>query len=545
MRLSLLLVFLVTSLTVAQDFVLHNAAVYTVNTDQPTAEAFAVVDGKIAAIGTKEDVLAEHPDLPRMDAEGQTVIPGLIDAHGHLMGLAQTKLSADLVGATSKDEALERLKAFEAGLPDEAWLVGRGWDQNDWPEKTFPSRTDLDAQFPERPVYLTRVDGHAAWVNSAALRAGGIDASTPDPEGGAILKDQAGAPAGVLVDRAMDPVEAQIPEFTDAQLDGALQEAIAEAKSLGLTGMHDAGASLTDLARFQRAIDAGAFDLRVYAMIAGVGETLDYYCENGPLMAYGDKLTVRSVKLYMDGALGSRGAALHHDYSDDPGNRGLLMVEPDMMESAVTRSMNCGLQVNTHAIGDRGNTVVLDAYEASIDATGGGPGRHRVEHAQVVRLGDIARFADLDLIASMQPTHATSDMYWAEDRVGADRILGAYAWRKFDEAGVRLALGSDFPVERVNPMLGIYASVTRQDAEGWPEGGWYADQVLTREEALRGFTLDAAYAAFQEDTLGSLEVGKWADFLILSDDVMTVDAEAILTIEPVATYLAGEAVYTR
>lgn len=526
-------------------FVLHNARIYTVDPDLPEAEALAVRGERILMVGTDEEVLAAYPDAERIDAGGRTVVPGLIDAHAHLMGLGTSMLQADLVGTTSKAEVVERLQAFAARLPTGTWLTGRGWDQNDWPEQAFPTRADLDAAFPERPVWLQRIDGHAAWANTAALGAVGLErlAAMADPEGGRIVRDAAGAPTGLFVDAAMGIVAQHIPAPSAAQQEEALRLALGEAARYGLTGVHDAGVDLQTIDLYRRAIDEGWFSLRLYGMIGGRGETFDALCAQGPILDYGGRLTVRAVKYYIDGALGSRGAALLDDYSDDPGNRGLLMQEPEAFTEDVRRALLCGFQINTHAIGDRGNRVTLDAYEEAMAATGHTTGRHRIEHAQVVALDDIPRFVDLDVIASMQPTHATSDMYWAEERVGPERARGAYAWRAFLESGAVLAFGSDFPVERVDPLLGFYAAVTRQDADGWPEGGWHPDQVLTREEALSAFTFDAAYAAFQEDEVGSLEPGKRADFVLLSRDIMTIPAPEILQTQVVATYVGGRRVY--
>lgn len=532
------------------DLVVHGALVHTVDASYPEAEAFAVKAGRVVMVGTDAQILSAYPSAPRMNARGKTIIPGLIDAHAHLVGLAQSLLAADLMGTSSRADVIARLKAFERDLPEGAWLIGRGWDQNDWRDADgttdFPTRQDLDDAFPARPVWLERIDGHASWGNTAAIRAaGGVAAvqAMRDPEGGKILRDASGVPTGVFVDAASGIVGRNVPGATAEQMRVALEEAVALANSHGLTGVHDAGLSLEAIVAIRQAIDAGEFDLRLYAMIGGAGETLDYFCDNGPIMSHGGKLTVRSVKFYMDGALGSRGAALLEDYHDDAGNRGLLMVQPEAFEPAVRKAMTCGLQVNTHAIGDAGNRAVLDAYESALASVGHTAGRHRVEHAQVVALEDIARFRELGLIASVQPTHATSDMYWAADRVGPDRVMGAYAWRRFADQGTPLALGSDFPVERVAPLLGFYAAVTRQDADGWPEGGWMAHERLTRLEALRGFTLGAAYAAFQETDLGSITPGKRADFVVLDRDIMTVPADEILGTQIVATYLGGEAVY--
>lgn len=529
-------------------FVLHNARIYTVNDAQPRVEAMAVDSGRVVALGSEEDVLSAYPGWERLDATGLTVVPGLIDAHAHLMGMGQSLLRVDLVGTTSIEDVVERLLAFQSTLPEEGWLTGRGWDQNDWGgDGAFPTRHDLDSAFPHRPVWISRVDGHAGWANSAAMRAAGINPdslASASPDGGVILVDEQGRPSGVFVDAAEELIDSVLPQATDAELEEALTRALQETAKYGLTGVHEAGIGMDTLAVYRRFIAEGRFNIRNYAMIGGVGALFEMICVEGIIEGEGDRLWVRSLKLYGDGALGSRGAALLVDYVDDPGNRGLFQYEPAMFESMVRKAMQCGLQVNTHAIGDAANRAVLDAYEVAIQATGGGPGRHRIEHAQVVALNDIPRFAQLGVIASVQPTHATSDMPWAEDRVGSGRIRGAYAWRRFLDAGVRLPLGSDFPVERVSPLLGFYAAITRQDADGNPLNGWYPDQRLSREEALRGFTIEAAYASFMEDEVGSLEVGKWADFVILSKDIMTVPARAILDTHVEATYLGGELIYT-
>ena len=525
------------------DYVLYNATIYTVNEKQPTAEAMAIArDGRILAVGSTSELLNAYPGAHTINMQGHTIIPGLIDAHAHLMGLGVSMMRVNLVGTRSVEEVIERLKRAEAQLPEGAWLLGRGWDQNDWPDKVFPTHQMLDKAFPDRPVWIRRIDGHAAWANMAAMRPLWDSLLTAsDPEGGKIIRDAQGRPTGVFVDAAMRFIDEQVPEMSEKEAEQALQLAIQTCNRYGLTGVHDAGVSQADIERYRRAIDAGTFSLRVYAMIGGMGETFNTYCQSGPLIH--DRLQVQSVKFYIDGALGSRGAALLQPYADDPDNRGLLQHTPEEFTAMVKQAMECGFQVNTHAIGDRGNRVVLDAYEQAMQAVKQHPGRHRVEHAQVVALEDIPRFRMLDVIASMQPTHATSDMYWAEDRLGQERLKGAYAWRRFLDAGVRLAFGSDFPVEHPNPMLGIYAAVTRQDTTGWPPGGWLPDQRLTRAEALKAFTLDAAYAAFQEHEVGSLEPGKHADFVVLDRDIMQIPAADIFKTRVVATYLDGKKVY--
>lgn len=544
----LLLLFLPTAVQAQADRVVHNATIYTMTSAQPTVEAMAIRGERVLMVGTNEQVQGAYPDAPALDAEGRAIVPGLIDAHGHLTGLAETFLQADLVGTGSVSEVIERLEAFAGDLPEGAWLEGRGWDQNEWPgEGDFPTRQDLDEAFPDRPVYLVRIDGHAAWVNTAALEAAGFDAiaGMEDPEGGAIRRDAEGVPTGILIDTAMQPVRTEIPSPTSAQLDDALDEALATTARLGLTGVHDAGISRSSIERYQRFIDADRFPLRVHAMVGGRGETFDHYCADGLIHDYEGRLSVRSVKFYMDGALGSRGAALLHDYSDDPGNDGLLMRSPEGLEDDVRTALGCGYQVNTHAIGDRGNREVLHAYASAQGVQGTGPGRHRIEHAQVLDPEDMGRFVELGIIASMQPMHATSDMGWAEDRLGADRVQGAYAWQSLKERGVPLAFGSDFPVEPVDPLQGFHAAVTRQDSSHEPEGGWQPLERMARFQALRGFTHGAAYAAFNEDDRGQLAPGYYADFVILSDDIMRIPETEILDAEVIATYLGGVPIYER
>ncbi len=548
----LVFTLLVLPMTVAAQhtpFVLHNARIYTVNDAQPRAEAMVVDSGRVVAVGSDDEILAAYPNWSRLDAAGLTVVPGLIDSHAHLMGKGQSLLRADLVGTTSIGDVVDRLVEFEATLPDEGWLRGRGWDQNDWGgDGAFPTHHDLDEAFPTRPVWISRVDGHAGWANTAAMRAAGIDPDSlapPSPNGGAIPVDDQGRPTGVFVDAANQLINRAEPQATPVELEEALRRALLETARFGLTGVHEAGIGADTLALYRRFIADGRMSIRNYAMIDGINTLFETLCVNGTIEGEGDRLWVRSLKLYSDGALGSRGAALVADYDDDPGNRGLLQYPSSTLRSMVLKAMQCGLQVNIHAIGDEAARAVLDAYEVAIHDTGGGPGRHRIEHAQVVSLDDIPRFAELGVIAAMQPTHATSDMPWAEDRIGPSRIKGAYAWRAFLDAGVHVPLGSDFPVESVNPLLGFYAAVTRQDLDGNPLNGWYSDQRLTREEALRGFTIEGGYAGFMEDVVGSLEVGKFADFVILSSDIMTIPARSILETTVVATYLGGELIYSQ
>ena len=524
---------------------LVNAHIHTMDPAQPEASALAWGnDGRLLAVGDATDLQARYPDAGKVDAKGATVIPGLIDAHGHMLGLGMTHIQVDLVGTSSKAQILDRLKAFAAKLPKDAWLVGRGWDQNHWAGKQFPTAADLDGLFPDRPVFLERIDGHAVWVNSAAMKRAtkALDGDW-QPDGGRILRVGQKA-SGVLVDGAQHLVGDAIPPLTHEQTRDAYKAAFADAVAAGLTGVHDPGVSLDDFKVLQEMAAAHEIPLRLYEMADGNHAALDWLCAQGGHWAdAGGRLQMRTVKLYMDGALGSRGAALLADYNDDHGNRGILVTSPDAYRTAVDKAHRCHVQVATHAIGDRGNRMVLDTYLAVLGDDAKSDHRWRVEHAQIVALDDIPRFAQLRLIASMQPTHATSDMPWAEQRLGAERLKGAYAWQRFIHANVPLAFGSDFPVEHVNPMLGIYAAVTRQDLKGQPPGGWLPDQRVSRSEALAGFTRGAAYAGFMENDVGMLKPGMRADFVVLDGDPMTLSPRQLADVKPLSTWVDGKAVY--
>ena len=524
----------------------HNARIYTMDRGFSTADAMLFdSSGRIHNVGNEQAMLDAFPDAVHIDLGGQTVIPGLIDSHAHLYGLALSLSQAQLRDTTGKEEIIQKLREKEEQLSADDWLLGRGWDQNDWEIKEFPTKADLDSAFPERPVWLRRIDGHAGWANSAALALVDRDLSGDwQPEGGFIHRDADGQPTGVLVDGAMELVEKAVPEISPDLLRASLGLALEQMVSLGLTGVHDMGINQKTFALYQQLAREGQFPTRVYAFTAGAGKTLDWLCANGAVEDPSGRLYMRAVKLYIDGAMGSRGAALLADYSDDPGNSGLLFMPPEELQAEIDKAMACGFQVGVHAIGDRGNRVVLDAYEKLLNKYPDNPGRHRVEHAQTLTAEDIPRFAQLGVIAAMQPTHATSDMYWVGDRLGPERVVYAYAWRSLLDSGARLALGSDFPVEQVNPMLGIYAAVTRQDTKGWPPGGWYPAQSLTREEAVRGFTLDAAYAGFMEKSVGSLESGKRADFIVLDRNIFEVDAAEIAGARVLQTWLDGERVWS-
>jgi len=507
-------------------------------------DALLVERGRVVAAGSAAALAPRAGGARRVDGGGRTLLPGLIDAHGHVMALGAASRQADLAETASLEQALAAVKAFAARNPGDAWVLGRGWNQAAWKLGRFPTARELDAAVGDRPVWLERVDGHAGWANGAAMRLAGIDRTTKDPPGGRIERDADGRPSGVFVDAAKTLIERKIPPPGPAQAAAMLDAALAQMARVGLTGVGDAGIDAATFALYKRYADERRLTARIYAMAGGVGEDFDAISAGGPLLGYGgDFLTVRSVKLYADGALGSRGAALLAPYADDPANRGLLFHAPAELEAMIGKALGRGYQVCVHAIGDRANREVLDAFAAAYRARGGENLRNRIEHAQVVAPEDIPRFVPLKLIASMQPTHATSDMHMAEERLGEARLAGAYAWRRFLDQGTVVAGGSDFPVESPNPFFGLHAAVTRQDAAGRPPGGWHAEQAMRRVEALRAFTLDAAYAEHQERTLGTLEPGKWADFVLVDRDVFAVDAAQIRQTRVLETWVGGRRVY--
>ncbi len=526
---------------------LFNAVIYTVDSQRPLATAMAWTEqGELLAVGSDAEVMQRFPDLAARDLGGQTVLPGLIDAHGHIHGLADTLSQVDLRDTGSLAEVRQRLLEFEKKLEPGEWLLGGGWDQNNWPGAEFPNRGDLDDLFGERPVWLRRIDGHAGWANSAALAQIDRDLTGDwQPQGGLIHRDIGGSPTGILIDSAQVWVDDRVPEPSDSLRRDALELALQRLSAAGLTGVHDAGLDWAGYQRYERLIRDGKFPLRVNAMADGVGETMALLCREGAQKHDSGLLGMRTVKLYADGALGSRGAALLEDYSDDPGNRGLLFEDSTRLREQVGRVLACGLQAAVHAIGDHANREVLDALEHLGSEHSENPGRHRIEHAQVLHPDDLQRFSSLGVIASIQPTHATSDMDWAERRLGPDRVPFAYAWHSLSDSGASLALGSDFPVERYEPLLGFYAAVTRQDLKGMPPTGWLPSERLRREQALHGFTLGAAYAAFSEQELGSLEEGKRADFIVLDRDIMQIPAAEILQARVMETWLNGSRVHSR
>jgi len=514
------------------DLVIVNANVYTVDDEFSKAEAFAVQDGKFIAVGTTEEIRDKYTSDQLVDADGRTITPGLIDAHCHFFGLGLKQQVVDLVGTKSFEEVLERVQAFQNENPKD-FVLGEGWDQNDWEVKEYPTRKELDKIFPDTPVALSRIDGHALLVNKAALDLAGIDWRTK-VEGGEIVKGAMGI-TGVLVDNPMDLVYSKIPmPDLDARVK-ALKDAERICLNNGLTTVDDAGLDRSTIELIDSLQQTGELSIRVYAMVSNIPEDVDYFIYKGPVKT--DRLNVRSIKVYGDGALGSRGAVLKKPYSDKWGHYGAMVTPVDEIEDLARRLAISEYQMNTHAIGDSANAVVLRTYQEVLKDK---PNRRwRVEHAQIIDSLDFDYFGN-GVIPSVQPTHATSDMYWAEDRLGEERMKGAYAYKKLlDKAGI-LALGTDFPVEQVSPFLTFYAAVTRKDVEGYPEGGFQTQDVLTREEALRGMTIWAAYSNFEEEEKGSIESGKFADFVIYDKDMMTVPVAEIPGIMAEQTFVNGK-----
>ena len=526
------------------DLLLQHGVFYPVQPPGRVDGSLAVRGGRIVYLGP--DAGAEKFRGPRtrvVDLAGRTVTPGLIDAHSHLLGLGRALAEVDLTAAPTYDEVIRRVREAAAKAPKGSWVFGRGWDQNLWPGQQFPTHEALSAAVPDHPVWLSRVDGHAALINAQAMQALKIDASTKDPSGGRILRDAGGRPSGVLIDNAMN-VSGGLPGATREQDMRWLGDGARHCLAFGLTTVTDMGVDAGEIAAYQDLRKAGKLPIRSAVFLTDNEALLADWFRRGPEIDPEARLFIRGVKMYADGALGSRGAALIEPYSDDPGNIGLLVTPGGHMEDVARRALAAGFQVGVHAIGDRGSLVAIDALEKAL----GGPrpeARFRLEHTQVVRVQDLERMARLGIIASMQPTHATSDMPWADERLGEARLERAYAWRKVLDDGGRLALGSDFPVESADPRLGLYAAVTRQDLKGSPAGGWLPGERLTREEALRGFTLDAAWSLFLEKEVGSLEVGKRADLVVFARDIMTVPEAEIPRVEIDMTVVDGQIVHER
>jgi predicted amidohydrolase YtcJ len=529
------------------DLIVTNARIYTVDDARPLASALTVRDGRIQFVGSEREALAlRGPATQVVDGKGQTIVPGIVDAHAHLLGLGFTLSDVQLFDTRSYDQVVQKVVARLNGAPAGRWIRGRGWDQNKWGDTRFPTHEALSRISPNNPVVLTRVDGHAILANAVAMRAAGVTAATQDPSGGRIERFPNGEPTGVFVDNAKALVERVIPAATKAEIREATLAAIRESQKYGLVGVHDAGEPMNVIDVFEEMAKAGEFGLRTYVMVGDDSAAVAHYFARGPQSAlYDGRIWIRAIKLYSDGALGSRGAALLDPYTDDPKNSGLLLSAPAHIQDVATRGLRAGFQINTHAIGDRGNRVVLDAYEAALNAVPTADHRFRIEHAQVLNFADIPRFAKLGVIPSMQAVHQTSDMNWVPKRIGYERSLGAYAWRSLLNTGVIIPNGSDMPVERVNPLYSFHAAVARADDNDWPPGGWLPNEKMTREEALKSLTIWPAVAAFQEQLMGSLTPGKYADFVILDQDIMRVRDDQILKTGVIATYLGGKAVYQR
>lgn len=527
---------------------IDNANGYTLNSAGKLVRftALAYDDaGRIVAVGDAKSVAAKAPGARRIDMQGKTVLPGLIDAHGHVFGLGEISTAVLLYGTPSLDAALKAVADFSKANPQRAWVLGNGWNQEIWKLGRFPTAQELDAVVADRPALMTRVDGHAAWANTRALQLAGITKDTKDPAGGKIERDAQGNATGILVDAAMDLVRAAIPKPTEAENRASLDGALAALAKVGLTSVHDAGIGVMEDRLMRSYADQGKLTTRVYAMIGDTTQDFDQLAQGGPVKSYANDLyALAAVKLYSDGALGSRGAALIAPYSDAPHTHGLLFYKDAEMRAKMEKALKAGYQVNVHAIGDAGNKQILDGYAALLKQYPKAAAmRHRIEHAQVVAPADIPRFKALDIIPSMQPTHATSDQNMAEQRVGPQRIKGAYAWHTFLKQGSKIACGSDFPIESPNPFEGLHAAVTRQDNAGIPAGGWYKNEAMTLQQAFRCFTLDAAHAAHQEKVIGSLEAGKWADFIVTDADLFKVPAAEIGKIKVLQTWVAGKQVY--
>jgi predicted amidohydrolase YtcJ len=533
------------------DLVLTNGRIYTVDNARPQVSALAVRDGRVLFVGSDAEAKAlAGPSTQVIDLRGAAVYPGFTDAHAHLLGLGNMLQRVNLAGSTSYDEVIERVKAWAKNVKPGEWIQGRGWDQNRWPVKEFPTHEALSRAFPSNPVVLDRIDGHALLANARAMELAHVTAATRDPAGGRIVRLASGAPSGVFVDNAKSLISRAVPEPTRANTRKAILAAVAEANRWGLTGIHDPGEGAEAVGIYEELARAGNYNLRNYVMLSDPGEPGSAkamgnpYIQRGPQNAlYDGHLWIRAIKLYADGALGSRGAALLAPYSDDPTNSGLLVSRPEHIEAWAEWALRHGFQINVHAIGDRGNRVVLDAFDSALRKIPKANHRFRIEHAQVLSPQDIPRFARLGVIPSMQATHQTSDMRWAESRVGPQRIRGAYAWRSLLNTGVIIPNGTDFPVEEVNPLLTFHAAVTRQDPTNWPAGGWYPEQKMTRQEALQSMTIWPAYAGFQESVLGSLTPGKYADFVVLDRDIMTVPDTEILAARVLSTWVGGKRVY--
>jgi hypothetical protein len=484
--------------------------------------------------------ITKQQQFTMIDGKKATVMPGLIDAHGHVLNYGLSLMQADLTQTRSEQQAVAVLKQYAESQTSLTWLQGRGWNQELWSNKQFPTAKSLDVIFQDKPVWLRRVDGHAGWANNQAMKLAGITKETPTPSGGEIVKDAQGEPTGIFIDNAMALIDNAIPPLTINEEKQVLLKALSALAQLGLTSVHDAGVRANTITAYKQLAREHQLPIRVYAMLDVTDPNWLNYLKQGPYQSFDGFFVLKSVKISADGALGSRGAALLNDYSDKPHHRGLLLHSPDQLKHYVLTAMRYGFQVNTHAIGDRANQLVLDTYEEAIKETKSRALRHRIEHAQVVMLTDLPRFSQIGIIASMQATHATSDKVMAEKRLGKARLAGAYAWRRFLQSGAVIANGSDFPVEPPNPFYGLHAAITRQDRQNQPLGGWLPEQRMTVEQALRSFTYHAAYAAHQERKIGSLTEGKQADLILVDHNILTQPVETIWQNKVLSVWVKGQ-----
>jgi predicted amidohydrolase YtcJ len=538
--------FVINSLLFAAPSHIGNVKGYTLNNAGELIRFSNMVfdGGKVVAIGAAE-LGQKYPNATFIDGENKVLLPGLIDAHGHVMGLGETLLQVDLRESKSALDAAKKVQAYAKTQQDLTWVTGRGWNQVLWPGKAYPTASLLDEYVNNKPVMLSRVDGHASWVNSKALEIAGITKDTLDPPGGKIVRDKQGNPTGVLIDNAESLMLKHLPKTSEALLTAQLNAAGKHLLSEGITSVHDAGIDVAVYDYYKKRVAEHSLPVRIYPMIAATSVDLRQLLETGHVQDQFDWLSIRSVKVYGDGALGSRGAALLKPYSDAPDNSGLLVTREVDLKPLFDLILGSGFQLNFHAIGDRANRLALDQFADSFSQVGGKSLRNRVEHAQVINVDDIPRFKTLNIIPAMQPTHATSDMNMAEDRVGTDRLKGAYAWQTFLKQGSPVAFGSDFPVELSNPFFGLHAAVTRQDRNNTPDSGWIPSEAVTVKQAFRGFTLDAAYAAHQEKVLGGLTEGKWADFILIDQDIFTISPQNIWKTQVLETWIVGEKRYTK
>lgn len=519
------------------ELIIHHAKIYTVDDKFSVAEAMVINDGKIIAIGSNDDILKQYESDSITDAKGKAVFPGFNDAHAHFVGYAMSLLTVNLVDTKSWEEVVEKCNSFAKTLPAEAWLTGRGWDQNDWAVKEFPDNTKLNELFPDRPVIITRIDGHAAMANAKALELAGVKPGDKLTGGDIEVKD--GKLTGLLVDNAVDLVSSKIPEANLAQVKKALLLAQENCFAVGLTSLHDCGLDFATVEKIEALQKSGELKMRMNIMLSDAAVNFDYAFKRGKIKT--DYLNVGSFKVYADGALGSRGACLLQPYSDKPGWQGFLLSKPEHFDSVANIIYAKGWQMCTHAIGDSGNRAILKIYAKYLK--GKNDLRWRIEHAQVINENDFKLFGENSIIPSVQPTHGTSDMYWAGDRLGPVRVKGAYAYQQLINENNWIPLGTDFPVEDISTFKTFFAAVVRQDAKGFPAGGYQVENALSREETIRGMTTWAAKASFEEKKKGSLEKGKFADFIILDTDLMTCEPAAILKTKVLATYSAGKKVY--